>query len=48
MKIFVDIQRFYENGKYVSNGVYTFLKKTFLLSYTALLKCFIYSRVKTS
>ena len=32
----------------VSNRLYTLFKKSFLLLYTALLKCFIYSIIKAS
>ena len=51
LKSLVDIKRFHENGKWIvcaSDGVYIFLKKTFLLLFTALLKCFIYVRTKVS
>ena len=43
----VGIQNQHENGKLmcVSHGLYTLFRKTFLLAHTALLKCFICSRV---
>ena len=44
----VDIPCQYENGKWsicASHGLYTLFRKTFLLFHTALIKCFICSRV---
>ena len=49
--ILVDLQRSHENGKwilFVSNGVYTLLKRAFFLSHLVLSTFFIYNRVKAS